>query len=265
MLQVDIHQVGLIGAIAFGLLAETLKPLRKTAGVPLRRWLQNLGLALLNDMMMLWLGPLIYQLTRENLLAAHPGLLTSWNIGFAGALLSLFLLLELLAYGLHRLSHSNSWLWRLHAVHHSDVDFDVTTAERHHPAEVLISAVAILPVLLILQPDISVVIVYSLLHTVLNILTHANVSLGTTVQKYLGWLLVTPDFHRVHHSADRQYTNSNYGTVCALYDHLFGSARHWNAEQQRHEPIGLQYFRESRDSRLDRLLLMPWRAEFSRS
>lgn len=259
----DLHQAALIGTMALGLLLEAMAPLRRGEGASTRRWLTNLGLSWVNYRMILWLGPWLYHWAQSTLSGFPDGLLPRLHANFVVSVLVVLLALEAVAYIQHRASHRFQFLWRLHAVHHSDIALDVTTAERHHPIEVVFTATLNLLTMLLLAPDMAVVVVCNLLSTVVNILSHANLTCGERVNRWLGWLVVTPDFHRVHHASDRGSTNSNYGTVFSLFDHIFGTAKSWTSSQQRDEQLGLEYFRAPRDSRLDQLLLMPIRSDFA--
>ena len=100
--------------------------------------------------------------------------------------------------------------------------------------------------------------------TISQFCVHSNTRLPPRVDRYLRWFVVTPDFHRVHHSSDRQFTDSNYSSTVPWFDYLFGSYRSRPAEAQRDMEIGLETFRERRDSRLDQLLLMPLVGDFAR-
>lgn len=258
----EIDQVSYFGIIALGLLLETIRPLRQADGLPMRRWLNNLGLALLNYFILVMLGPLLYKLASDVIGIYQFGILKQLGASNTTSFVVLLLSLEFFAYWFHRASHAYPWLWRLHAVHHSDTEQDVTTTQRHHPIEILLLSVLSLPLVLLLGPDMSVLIAYSIFHGMVSTLSHANLSFGRTMNEALGRLLVTPDFHRVHHSIDRQFTDSNFGTICSVFDHLFGTAKLWDSDQQLNQPMGLKYFRGARDSRIDRLLVMPWRSDF---
>jgi sterol desaturase/sphingolipid hydroxylase (fatty acid hydroxylase superfamily) len=157
------------------------------------------------------------------------------------------------------LFHRIPWLWRLHAVHHSDTELDFTSTYRHHPLENLLGTIAAIPLTLLLGPPVIVIAVYQGFRVTVNILSHSNIYLPETLERWLRRLIVTPDFHRGHHSTDRQYTNSNYGSSLTVFDHLFGTATQRTFNEQADMPVGLHYFRGRRDSRLDQLLLMPFR------
>lgn len=259
----ELNQVSLIGAMALGMVFEMLAPLRQVSKVPLGRWCNNLLLTILNYALLMMLGPLLLGAAYALFGTEPKGLLAYIGASWWLSLLLVFLVLEFVTYWVHRASHSWAWLWRLHAVHHTDTEQDVTTTWRHHPLSFLLSSLTTLPILIMLGPDLSVLVIYNVLHALIATLSHANVSLGTTFNRMLGWFLVTPDFHRIHHSVDPRYTNSNYGTLCSLYDYIFGTTQHWTRQQHLTESIGLEYCREPKDSRLDQLLILPARSVFT--
>jgi sterol desaturase/sphingolipid hydroxylase (fatty acid hydroxylase superfamily) len=162
-------------------------------------------------------------------------------------------------YAEHWLMHQVPFLWRLHAVHHSDLDADFTTGFRHHPLEALVSAVTAPAVILLMGvPPLGVVIFLSLA-AISSIYTHANVRYHRTIDRVLRVLFMTRDAHVVHHSAHREETNSNYGQVFLFWDRLFGTYRAAPKEGLNDITIGLEYFREPRDLWIHNVLTMPFR------
>ena len=163
-----------------------------------------------------------------------------------------------LAYALHRLSHAVPWLWRLHAVHHSDVELDATTTHRHHPAESLVLALFSLPVLIALAPPVWAVLAYSVTALAVGTLSHGNLRLATGLERALRWAVVTQAYHRVHHSAHQPQTDSNYATVLPLFDHLLGSASAVPDDGGRLLTMGLERGREDTRQSLGALLRAPF-------
>ena len=189
----------------------------------------------------------------------HWGLLHYLDPGFGAAMVIGVLGLELTSYLLHRAMHGHPWLWRVHAVHHSDTSMDFSTTYRNHPLEILFAVCITGPVIAILGPPAAAVALYQLLRVTVNIFAHANLYVPPAIEARLRYLLVTPDFHRLHHSSDRRFTDSNYCVVFPWYDYLFGTASWKPFEEHRTMEIGLEYSREPEASRLDRLLWMPFR------
>ncbi|MDA0655367.1 MAG: sterol desaturase family protein, partial [Proteobacteria bacterium] len=149
-------------------------------------------------------------------------------------------------------------LWRLHRMHHADVEFDVTTGLRFHPVEILLSlAIKFMAILLLGAPALGVLIFEVLLNAT-SMFNHGNVCIPPGLDKTIRKLIVTPDMHRVHHSVAAEETNSNFGFNFSFWDRLFGTYR--DQPQDGHEAmtIGLLQFRDSRAQWLDKMLLQPF-------
>ena len=222
------------------------------------RWLNNLGLTAVNYGLLMAFAPLAYSELVQAFGLQDFGLLHRFPLHPVAAFVALLLAMELTQYWVHRASHRCKWLWRLHALHHSDTQLDFSTTHRHHPAEALMSVVPSVGVIVLLGPELQVLLAFNLAVVVLNTLSHANMSWGTGLNRALKWIVVTPDFHRLHHSAEERHTNSHYGTTLPIFDHLFGTATPLADAPSQEMPIGLEYLREPRDARLDRMLLQPF-------
>lgn len=252
------------GGIALVMLLESFFPWRVVPGVPLSRWLNNIALTIVDYLLLLGLSPFLALWLAIALGVPESGLLQwlgtpDW-LGFPIALL----VLDLVGYWLHRAFHAIPWLWRIHAVHHSDPDFDATTAHRHHPFEPLLSSLVAMPVVLALGAEPVMLLAYNVARLAVAALTHGNLSYAPAVDARLRRVLVTPDFHRLHHMAERRYTDSNYAGIFAFFDHLFGTASDMDRETQLGMRIGLERFAGSEAIRLDRLLWMPFSGKFTR-
>ena len=134
-----------------------------------------------------------------------------------------FLLLDLARYGVHRAFHALSFLWRIHEVHHSDPDYDVSTAGRFHPLEVVLEQGVLLALIALLAPPPIAVFGDVLITVVLNLFVHANASLPAPLEKALRRAFVTPDLHRIHHSEKMQEQLRNFGQTFSWWDRLFGT------------------------------------------
>ncbi len=256
----QIYLFTLIASLVAVLALESVKPLRPVAPGAPWRWLNNLLLAALATAVTL-LTPLLFW-ALAGLLSVQRGApfgLLHWlEMPAWLAWPVTFLVLDALGYAVHRISHVVPWLWRLHAVHHTDPEMDATTTHRHHPLENGVTALISLAVLLPLGAPPLAVLAYSLFALVVTTLAHANLSFGPRLTRALGWLLVTPDFHRNHHRSAQRWTDSNYGIVLPWFDRLLGTATAVEpVEQQRQMELGLAHSRSARDQRLDQLLLAP--------
>jgi sterol desaturase/sphingolipid hydroxylase (fatty acid hydroxylase superfamily) len=240
---------GLLPAIVFSLLvaAELGFPRRAPAGATGERWIGNMGLFLANAAFVLWLVPALAAWAG----AAPPSdaLRESWLAVLGG-----LLFLDLLSYGAHRLFHRVPPLWRLHSVHHTDIDLDVTTAVRHHPLEfaAIFAATALLAGAVGVSP--ATVALYGALALAAQMLQHANVRFPARVERVVGALFVTPALHRFHHSLAREDSETNFGTVLSLWDRLFGTARRRAPEPA---AFGVAELRAPRYQRLHWMLVTP--------
>ena len=248
-----------IGLLVLMLALEAAFPKREAALARRDRWPANVGVQLINTLVLRLLFPAAavgIALWAEQ---RHWGVFadSSWP-----ALLVYFiclLVLDLAVFGQHVLSHHWPWLWRLHRMHHSDVHLDVTTALRFHPAEILVSMLwKGLVVTLLGAPPVAV-LWYEVMLSACALFNHANWAIAPTFDRWLRCVVVTPDMHRIHHSVLVHETNSNYGNSIVLWDRLVGSYRAQPEAGHRGMSIGLQQFRGKLDSRLGAILLQPFR------
>ena len=187
------------------------------------------------------------------------GLLPRLRAGPVPSFLALLLVAQFASYCVHVAFHRFAWLWPIHAVHHTDIDVDVSTSYRHHPLEPLVSLPLLVPALLLLGVTVEVAMVYKLFEVTVSLFSHGNVRLPEALDRQLRRFVVTPDFHRLHHCSRQHHTDSNYGSVVPWFDYLFGTASTCPYDEQASMELGLEYLRAGRDSRLDRLLVIPFR------
>jgi sterol desaturase/sphingolipid hydroxylase (fatty acid hydroxylase superfamily) len=173
------------------------------------------------------------------------------------------LLLDLAIYLQHVMFHAIPGLWRLHRMHHADLDFDTTTGLRFHPLEILISMGIKLAVVAALGPPAVAVLLFEVILNATALFNHANIDLPRPVDRWLRWIVVTPDMHRVHHSVDPRETNSNYGFNLPWWDRLLGTYIPQPAKGHEGMEIGIEQFRTRRDLWLDRMLIQPLRGPAS--
>ncbi len=174
------------------------------------------------------------------------------------AVLASVVVLDLAIYFQHRLFHAVPWLWRLHRMHHADLEFDVTTGLRFHPLEIMISMGIKLLVVTALGAPAVAVLIFEVLLNATSMFNHGNVRLPASVDRWLRLLVVTPDMHRVHHSIVRRETDSNFGFNLPWWDRLFGTYRNQPAAGHLGMTIGIEDFRAVHDLRLDRMLIQPF-------
>lgn len=223
------------------------------------RWPHNLGLLLLDAVLLRALLP--------TTLAGFAGLAESRHWGFFGMLglprplaFALALVtLDLAVYLQHVLFHAIPVLWRVHRMHHADLDFDVTTGLRFHPIEILLSAGWKLLVIAALGAPAAAVFAFEVLLNAGSMFSHGNVGLPARLEPLLRAVVVTPGMHRVHHSSPVAETNSNFGFNLSCWDRFFGTYRHAPAAGEDGMTIGLDMFRDPAELRLDRMLAQPFR------
>lgn len=166
-------------------------------------------------------------------------------------------LLDLAIYWQHRWMHRMPWLWRLHRVHHCDIQFEVTLGLRFHPLEIIVSLLFKCLVIAVLGVDPVTVLVYEILLAMFSLFSHADIDLPANWDRHLRRLVITPDWHRVHHSVHRLETDSNYGNFLSLWDRLFASYIEQPRDGHVSMQIGLHEFRDSASQSLPALLLNP--------
>jgi sterol desaturase/sphingolipid hydroxylase (fatty acid hydroxylase superfamily) len=188
------------------------------------RWPANFALTAIN-VAILALLPLS-QLAVADVAQGHGvGLLNLAEPPAAIALVAGFLARTLIGYGIHRAMHAIPWLWRVHRVHHTDTAMDISTTVRFHPLEFAISVpLALAGVALFGVPPLAILI-YELVDAAMAVATHGRLRLPVGLDRWLGWVIVTPNMHLIHHSAEQRETDSNFGAVLTCWDRLFGTFR----------------------------------------
>ena len=237
---------------------EAARP-RRARHYPRRmRWTHNLGLLLVDVVVLRLIAPGAAIGVAMAMEARGGGVLAALGLPGWLAFIVAFVLLDATIYFQHLLFHSAPTLWRLHRVHHADLDFDVTTGTRFHPFEILIStAVKCLVVVALGAPAVAV-LVFELLLNATAMFNHANASLPSRLDRFARWFVVTPDMHRIHHSVRYNEAASNFGFNLPWWDRLFGTYRVEPLDGQDGMTIGVDAFREPRDTRLDQLLIQPF-------
>src|SRR5262245_51392623 len=237
---------------------EALAPRRPlTVGRPLR-WSGNLGLVALDTLAVRFLIPLGAVGTALVAQERRWGLLN--NVALPGwlAVVLAIIALDLAIYLQHVMFHAVPLLWRLHRVHHADLDFDTTTGVRFHPVEILLSMGIKMGAVVLLGAPAVAVLFFEVLLNATSFFNHGNVRLPAWLDRVLRLVVVTPEMHRVHHSVRWRETNSNFGFNLPWWDYLFGTYRAQPAAGHEGMTIGLQQFRDERQvERLDQLLLFP--------
>lgn len=246
----------ILGAIA---LWEVAAPRRQLLVRRKQRWPANLSLVAVNTLTARFLVPLLPVAMAALAEERGIGLLQTVALPFWFKVTVSLLLLDLLIYYQHRLFHALPLLWRLHRVHHSDMEIDVTTGNRFHPLEIVISMlIKLTAVALLGAPALAVIIFEALLNACAQF-NHGNIAIPLYLDNWLRLILVTPDMHRVHHSIIPRETDSNFGFSIPLWDRLFDTYRPQPRDGHLGMTIGLKEYREPAELSLLRLLIQPFR------
>ncbi len=211
------------GILVAMILLELAAPRRPLSVSRLRRWASNLGIVFLNSILLRLLLPLAA--TGFALVAANRGwgLFNLFLVPTWVAVIASIVLLDLAIYLQHVLFHAVPALWRLHRMHHADLDVDVTTGARFHPIEILLSMLIKFAVIALLGAPAAAVMIFEVLLNATAMFNHGNVRLPLGLDRVLRLFVVTPDMHRVHHSIEDHETNSNFGFNLPWWDRLFGT------------------------------------------
>src|SRR2546430_4842444 len=248
--------LAVFGAVA---LWEAVAPRRRRSFGRRARWPHNLGLLLVDVALVRVLAPGAAIAVAMTAAGSGWGLLNALALPGWAAIAAGIALLDLAIYFQHVMFHAVPALWRLHRVHHADLDFDVTTGARFHPIEMLISTAIKCAAIAALGAPVISVFVFELLLNATAMFNHANASLPQRLERWLRWLVVTPDMHRVHHSVRYEESSSNFGFNLPWWDRLFGTYRARPRLGHDAITIGVDAFRSPPDVRLDRLLVQPLR------
>lgn len=237
---------------------EVLAPRRRLTMSKATRWANNLGLTLFNTLLARLLLPTAA--VGVALVAAEQGwgLLNWLGVPEWPAGLVAVAGLDLAIYTQHRLFHLVPLCWRLHRMHHTDLDLDVTSGARFHPLEILLSQIIKMGVVLLLGAPAWAVVVFEILLNGTAMFNHSNVRLNSRIDRWLRWLVVTPDLHRVHHSVVRRETDSNFGFNFPWWDRLFGTYRAQPEAGHLAMTIGLADYRNQKWLQLHWMLLVPF-------
>lgn len=247
------------GVFAAMAIWEVLSPRREQAIGRARRWPGNLGIVVLNTLLVRLAFPVAAVGAAVAAEAHGWGLLNWLSPPHWLAVVASVLLLDLAIYLQHVLFHAVPALWRLHRMHHADLEFDVTTGARFHPLEIALSMVIKIGVVAALGTPAAAVVIFEVLLNATSMFNHGNVRVPARLDSVLRRVVVTPDMHRVHHSVVPRETNSNFGFNLSWWDRAFGTYRAAPAAGQTGMTLGIEQFRDPAELRLDRMLTQPFR------
>ena len=240
---------------------ELLAPRRTLTASKGVRWLSNLAIVAINTAVLRLVFPLLA--VGLAALASERGWGLLNHLALPGALAFVLALLALdgTIYLQHVMFHAVPALWRLHRMHHTDLDFDVTTGARFHPIEIALSMGIKLAAVAVLGPAPAAVLVFEVLLNATAMFNHGNIRLPLALDRWLRLVVVTPDMHRVHHSWHPEETNSNFGFNLPWWDRLLGTYRAQPRDGHAGMTIGIDAFRAPSELWLHRLLSQPFRGD----
>ena len=235
---------------------ESLSPRRKLDTSKNLRWISNISITLIGTAVVRGLFPVLAVTFAAN--ESTMGLLHQVPLPFFVRVVIGVLALDLIIYGQHVMFHSIPLLWRLHMMHHADLDMDVTTGLRFHPVEIVLSMGIKLAAILLVGPPVLAVILFEILLNATSMFNHGNIRMPAGLDSLLRLFVVTPDMHRVHHSVVILETNSNFGFNLPWWDRLFGTYRAQPAAGHDDMVLGLSQFRNPQRLTLPWLLALPF-------
>lgn len=246
-----------IGTFATLAIFEVTRPRRKPAHPRPGRWFANLSLTFFNGFLVkAVLGAAAFgaaEYAGERGWGFLNDVQLSWPVEFVIG----FLFLDLMIYLQHVIAHALPFLWRFHMVHHTDLDFDVTTALRFHPVEILISMFYKIGLVAAMGIDPYTVLVFEIVLNASAQFNHSNIKLHPVVDERLRQAIITPDFHRIHHSVEPDETNSNFGFFISWWDKLCGTYRAQPGMPHNLMQIGVSEYRDSEELGLVSLVVLP--------
>lgn len=247
------------GIFAVMAMWERIAPRRALTVSKGLRWFSNLGLVALNTIvarLVLPMAPVAF----AGICAANGwGVLNLIDGPLWLKIVATIVIMDFAIWLQHVMVHAVPVLWRLHRLHHADLDYDVTTGARFHPLEILLSLGIKFAVIALLGADPVAVLLFEVILNAMAMFNHANVRLPLKLDAMLRWLVVTPDFHRVHHSVLPHETNANFGFNLSIWDRFLGTYQAQPEGGHEGMTIGLDVFRDPVEERLDKLITQPFR------
>lgn len=247
-----------IGIFVLMALCELIIPRRPLTTSKTRRWFTNIGLTALNSIFISLIPALLAVGMAYKAADNGWGILNHFSLPPTLAIVITIVVFDCLIYWQHVFFHKIPILWRLHRVHHSDVDLDVTSGARFHTIEIFLSMLIKLLAIRIIGPPAMGILLFEVILNGSAMFNHSNIRLPLSIDRILRKVMVTPDMHRVHHSVYRDETDSNYGFFLPWWDYLFTTYTAQPRDGHDGMTIGLHEFRAPRDQYLDRILMQPF-------
>jgi sterol desaturase/sphingolipid hydroxylase (fatty acid hydroxylase superfamily) len=244
-----------LGVLALLVLAERIIPWAQPHPLGARRWLPNLGLVALGSVLVRFTLPLAAVGAAIWAQRADIGLMNWLGLPLWVSLPLTVVVFDLLIYLQHRVFHAVPALWALHRVHHADPEMDASTGVRFHPVEIWLSMVIKIAFAVALGAPPEGIVVFEILLNAASLFEHAAIRIPPALDRALGWVIVTPNLHRIHHSEREHETNSHYGFCLSLWDRLFGT---WRGRWEGELVLGVKGYRAVEEQTIPRLLVQPF-------
>lgn len=238
---------------------ETFSPVRTHQARLTTRWAQHFALFAVNIFLSRWGGYALGFVAALEVSANEFGALHLLPLDGPALWLVSLILLDLKDYWLHRLKHRLPWFWQIHRVHHSDLDFDATTMFRSHPFEAIINTLVQVAVVILLGISPATIIIYVTLAYLSGFFGHGNISMPTKVDWMLRLLIVTPNMHRIHHSAASAESDQNFGFLLIIWDRIFKTYQSAPQRPAETMDLGLAEYRSFRELTFRDMLYLPFR------
>jgi len=228
------------------------------------RWVNNLGLVFFNSFLLRVLFPAAAVGVAAFASKNGWGIFNYYDVPFWVAAVASVVIMDFIIYLQHVMVHAIPLLWRLHRLHHADLDYDVTTGARFHPIEIILSMLIKFATIVVLGPPVIAVVVFEIMLNATAMFNHANVRLPLGLDRILRLFLVTPDMHRVHHSVEDDEANSNFGFSLPWWDRVFGTYRDQPRGGHEGMTIGIRKYRDPKQvAWLPGMMLMPFKGKIS--
>jgi len=251
-----------LSVFAIMALWEILAPRRRLTVPKARRWAGNLGVVVFNSVLVRFLFPVASVGMATFAAGQGWGVFNYLHVPYWLAVFAPVVALDFVIYLQHVMFHAVPALWRLHRMHHADLDFDVTTGARFHPIEIALSMLIKFAAIVLLGAPAVAVLLFEVFLNAAAMFNHSNVRIPLSVDRALRWLIVTPDMHRIHHSVVRRETDSNFGFNLTLWDRLLGTYRPHPIAGQEAMVIGIPEFRDpAQCATFIGMLALPFRSE----
>ncbi len=252
------------GVLAVMALWEILAPRRALTVSKVVRWANNLGLVFFNSLVLRLLFPAAAVGMAVFASDQGWGIFNYFQVPVWLAVIASVVAMDFVIYLQHVMVHAVPALWRLHRMHHADLDFDVTTGTRFHPFEIVLSMLIKFATIVVLGPPAVAVVIFEVVLNAAAMFNHSNVNIPQGVDRVVRWFLVTPDMHRVHHSVEDDEANSNFGFNLPWWDRLLGTYRDQPRAGHEGMTVGIHKYRTPREvAWLPGMLWLPFRGRIS--